>query len=130
MEMFWMESKDTSMIARSGSSLRAVECGLLHPRLPNRTQRISQHDSLPAQKWERQVVALRQGAAFIICRQQVVRPRATHQVGLVNIAGCPSGALVDQIGRHSLRRARPKVRPVLPRAEEPVVGRLLHGDRK
>src|ERR1017187_8910015 len=57
------------------------------PRLPQRTQRISQHDSLPTEKLQRQVVALRQGAAFIICRQQVVRARAAHQKRLVNVAG-------------------------------------------
>src|ERR1039457_1518983 len=102
-------------------------CGSGLPRLPQGTQRISQHDSLPAQKLQRQIVALRQGAAFIIRRQQVVGARTSHQIGLVNVAGCPGGALVDQIGRHSLRRARPKVQSILPRGVEPVVGRLLHG---
>src|SRR5690348_3281619 len=65
--------------------------------LPDRTQRVADYDSLPAQFRHRNVVALGQIAALIVSRKEVVGAHTRGQVGLVNVAGRSGRALMNEV---------------------------------
>ena len=97
------------------------------PGASQRAQRISDHDVLPAQRANRQIVALRQIAAGIVRRQQILGMRSHAEVRFVDVTGGGGGAFQQIIRGERLRATGEPKLPRPPIADVPVIRRTLKG---